>query len=475
MLKVENISFKVGNNNILTNLSIDVEKGEIITFFGKSGCGKSTLLNIISGLLIPTYGIVKLNNTILKEPSQQISFVFQETSLLPFRTVKGNVEFGMELKHISKIEKNKTSTEVLKKVGLYDIKDKYPNRDKLSGGMKQRVEIAGVLADQKEIILMDEPFSALDDITREEMQDFVLKIWKEFNLTILFVTHNKEEAILLSDKIVLMPNKESVLKEIKIMDIKLERPRNINESKFIDYKKILTAHLKKTNEEIVREKYNFRDDELLVLLEEIVNYILSKGVKITYANLEPVIETNVYTISRSIKPEDEHHETCISDGKEIWLHNDLEDVGGIMGRIYDLLHVGCGHLWQWSATAESGFEFYGDYAWEFGSQSFLFATASKISEVWRYEEEASRICMQNLAIILSEKIFTNSFKNKFLDFFNDYCVTDLHYITNYYKTGKVLGFYDDWKFDADKLPTINANISLKNKRRSNKCIPLIKK
>lgn len=247
-LKLENISYCVPLRNgdiheIVKDFSLDVQQGEIVTLFGKSGCGKTTLLNIVSGLLKPTFGRIQYNGNDFNQPSEEIGFVFQETALFPFRTVQSNVEFGLEIKGVKREERRKISNDILKKVGLYNHRNKYPLKDKLSGGMKQRVEIAGVLADQSPVILMDEPFSALDDITREEMQTFVLRIWQEFNKTILFVTHNKDEAILLSDRIVMLPP-SSGHGELQIVTVDLPRPRNPIGVDFLKYKEILSNHLK---------------------------------------------------------------------------------------------------------------------------------------------------------------------------------------------------------------------------------------
>ena len=252
-LTLKNISFEVNNSDtgvhtILKDINFEIKPGEFVTLFGKSGCGKSTLLNIISGLQHNYTGDVLLDGDKAEVPGQHISFVFQEDALFSFRTVQKNIEFGLELKGIGKKERRKIAEDVLKKVGLFEHRKKYPIKDKLSGGMKQRVEIASVLSDQSSVILMDEPFSALDDITREEMQQFLLDVWKEFGKTILFVTHNKDEAIFLSDRILLMGNPNGST-QIKELIVNLERPRNPNTIEFLELKKILSEHLKNNHAE----------------------------------------------------------------------------------------------------------------------------------------------------------------------------------------------------------------------------------
>lgn len=252
MLQVRNISYKVksdkqtGYKHILKDVSFEIQKGAFVTLFGRSGCGKSTLLNIISGLLKPSTGEVVIDGVSQNNNTSKLSFVFQESTLFPFLTVRQNVEFGMRLKNVPKQKRRKKSEYILQKVGLYEYRNKYPAKDKLSGGMRQRVEIAGVLADGNDIILMDEPFSALDDLTRSEMQEFLLSIWKEFDKTIVFVTHNKEEAILLSDRLILMsPFDEIQNNDCKQLEVSMGRPRDLNSSTFLDYKKLLTEHLSK--------------------------------------------------------------------------------------------------------------------------------------------------------------------------------------------------------------------------------------
>lgn len=247
-LTLKNISFEVTNpdrgvHSILKDINFEIKPGEFVTLFGKSGCGKSTLMNIISGLENKYSGDVLLDGNKTENPGEHISFVFQEDALFSFRTVQQNVEFGLELKGIGKSERTRTAEELLKKVGLFEHRKKYPMKDKLSGGMKQRVEIASVLSDQSAVILMDEPFSALDDITREEMQQFLLDVWEEFGKTILFVTHNKDEAIILSDRIFLMSNPNGST-QVKELQVNLDRPRNQNTIEFLRYRNILTEHLK---------------------------------------------------------------------------------------------------------------------------------------------------------------------------------------------------------------------------------------
>lgn len=247
-LILSNISFWVENktlrkkHTIIDTLSLYVKPGEFVTFHGRSGCGKTTLMNIISGLITPSSGKVLLNGCEIKGPSKDIAFVFQESALYPYLTVRENIELGMKMNGVSKKERYHRVNELLKKVGLSEHDYKYSLRNKLSGGMKQRVEIASVLADESKVIIMDEPFGALDSQTRGEMETLILQVWKDFGKIVLFVTHNKNQALILSDKIVLMPHNNTT--PIEEIEIDLPRPRNETDLKFIEYQRILYNHLK---------------------------------------------------------------------------------------------------------------------------------------------------------------------------------------------------------------------------------------
>jgi len=227
------------DEKVLQNITLNIERHEFVSFVGPSGCGKSTLLNLISGLLTPTEGEILMDNDRVLEPQKELGFVFQDYSLFPWLTVFDNVAFGLKM---NKIPKEKISIEVnriLKKVGLWDALKKYPHE--LSGGMQQRTAIARVLANHSDYLLMDEPFGALDYQTRLNMQQFLLQIWRDFKKTILFVTHNVEEAVMLSDRIFLLPlGKENVIKELKI---NIKRPREYFDPQFNSYRKIIIDHL----------------------------------------------------------------------------------------------------------------------------------------------------------------------------------------------------------------------------------------
>lgn len=207
----------------LDHVSLDIEKGEFICLLGPSGCGKSTLLNAIAGFDRITEGSVKINGQEVTQPSVCNVTIFQNYGLLPWRSVLKNVELGLEGKKIPKEERRKIAEKYIDLVGLSNFKDSHPNQ--LSGGMQQRVSIARALAVSPDIIFMDEPFGALDAITRMKLQDDILNISKQENKTIIFVTHDIEEAVFLADRIVVMTPNPGKIKSIVTVPLEHHRER----------------------------------------------------------------------------------------------------------------------------------------------------------------------------------------------------------------------------------------------------------
>jgi NitT/TauT family transport system ATP-binding protein len=205
----------------LHNVSFDVEDGEFICILGPSGCGKTTLLRITAGLETQTSGEITLNGVPIVGPDPKRGMVFQQYSLFPWRTVMDNITFGLEMQGTKKAEARKHVEKYIELVGLEQFKNSYPHE--LSGGMQQRAAIARALANEPEILLMDEPFGALDAQTRNILQDELLKIWEQKHVTFLFVTHSVDEAVFLSDRIVVMTSRPGRVKEIVKVD--LPRPR----------------------------------------------------------------------------------------------------------------------------------------------------------------------------------------------------------------------------------------------------------
>jgi NitT/TauT family transport system ATP-binding protein len=206
---------------VLKDFYLDIEEGEFLSLLGPSGCGKSTFLNILAGLDDYDGGEILLDGKKLQKISFDRGIVFQSYALLPWRTVRKNLEVGLEIRGVPKKERQKIARQYLELVGLSAFENQYPHQ--LSGGMRQRVAIARVLAYHPEILLMDEPFAALDAQTRETLQIELLRIWEADKKTILFVTHSIDEAILLSDRVAFMSARPGYIKEI--INIDLPRPR----------------------------------------------------------------------------------------------------------------------------------------------------------------------------------------------------------------------------------------------------------
>lgn len=246
ILKVDNInlSYKNGEKDkkILEDISFDIKKGEIVSIIGPSGCGKSTLLGAIGGINNNYEGSIIFKGQKIKGPSSKRGYIFQEAALFDWLTVEENIGYGLRLKKISKEEIKRLTSEYIKEIDLEGYEDYYPN--KLSGGMKQRVSLARSLIMNPELLLMDEPFSALDYQTRIEVQGLTMRLWENYKPSIVFVTHDIEEAILLSDKVMVMSKNPGRI--IEIIDIKFKRPRKIDlisDIEFVNIKKKLLKML----------------------------------------------------------------------------------------------------------------------------------------------------------------------------------------------------------------------------------------
>lgn len=199
--------------------SITIEPGEFVCILGPSGCGKSTLMNAVAGYVTPTKGEVRVDGELITKPGQDRGMVFQQYSLLPWKTVYENVAFGPRMAGKGRVEAGSIANTFLNMVGLKKFGSRYPGE--LSGGMQQRVGIARALANYPSVLLMDEPFGALDAQTRLMMQENLLGIWKKFGTTVLFVTHDVDEAIFLSDRVLVMSAAPGRI----IRDLKIELPR----------------------------------------------------------------------------------------------------------------------------------------------------------------------------------------------------------------------------------------------------------
>lgn len=234
ILKLENIcqSFVVKDSvkHAVENVSFEVYDNEFLVLLGPGHCGKTVLMNMIAGLERPINGEIFLDGEKLRGSDKRIGMVFQTLNLMPWRTVMGNVEFGLEVAGVQKAARHEVAQKYIDLVGLTRFEKSYPHE--LSGGMKQRVGIARAYTNNPEILLMDEPFGQLDAQTRYAMQEEILRIWEQEKRTIIFVTNNIEEAVFLADRIILLSNCPASVKQI--YDLKeLQRPRNSTSPEFL--------------------------------------------------------------------------------------------------------------------------------------------------------------------------------------------------------------------------------------------------
>ncbi len=241
-LKLENISqsYIVDDKVIdaVIDVSFSVRESEFLVILGPGRCGKTVLLNMIAGLEKPASGRILLNGEVIKGSDRRIGMVFQKLALMPWKTVMGNVEFGLKIQGKDKKTRQEVAQKFIDLVGLQGFEKSYPNQ--LSGGMKQRVGIARAYSNSSEILLMDEPFGQLDAQTRYAMQNEILRIWETEKRTIIFVTNNIEEALYLADRIILLSKFPAHVKEI--YEINLPRPRDTMDPEFLKLRKIISEN-----------------------------------------------------------------------------------------------------------------------------------------------------------------------------------------------------------------------------------------
>ncbi len=234
-VSVEYITKFFGEIQVLSDVSFVAQEGQFVTIVGPSGCGKTTLLRIIDGLENPDYGQVRIGDRIVSGPAKECAFVFQADSLMPWRTVYDNAKLGMELRGLDIQEYKDRLMELLRLVGLAGFENHYPRQ--LSGGMRQRVNLARALAVDPDVLLMDEPFAALDAQTREIMQTELLRIWSTQRKTVVFITHQLDEAVYLADRVLVMGRKPGVIADD--IDIPFDRPRELSLKRTEDFGKLV--------------------------------------------------------------------------------------------------------------------------------------------------------------------------------------------------------------------------------------------
>jgi ABC-type nitrate/sulfonate/bicarbonate transport system ATPase subunit len=227
-LRIDNVALRFKSRTgtpvtALENISLGVEDKEFSVIVGPSGCGKTSLLRLVAGLIEPTEGAISLDNTSISGPGKDRGMVFQSYTLFPWLTVQDNVEFGLRITGIPAVQRHETSRRYIAQVGLTGFERHYPKQ--LSGGMMQRVALARALANDPAILLMDEPFGALDSQTRSLMQELLLDIWQSSHKTVLFITHDIDESILLGDRVYVMTARPGRIKEM--IEIDLPRPRTV--------------------------------------------------------------------------------------------------------------------------------------------------------------------------------------------------------------------------------------------------------
>jgi NitT/TauT family transport system ATP-binding protein len=225
----------------LTNFTIDIEHNELVCLVGPSGCGKSTFLNLVAGFIEPSEGNLTVDGKPIRGPGPDRGVVFQEDALFPWLTALDNVAFGLEMGGMRRLDARARAYDVLASVGLTGFERHLPKA--LSGGMKQRVAIARVLANDPDVMLFDEPFSALDALTRTTLQNELLQIWERNKRTLLFITHNVEEAVLLATNVAVMTKDVDGGKLVRQIKIEMSRPRDITGSAFNEYKRQIFSEL----------------------------------------------------------------------------------------------------------------------------------------------------------------------------------------------------------------------------------------
>ena len=233
-VSVKGIYKNYGDVEALRDMSLDFPKGQLTSLLGPSGCGKTTLLKIIAGLLQPNQGEVYVNGQLVSEPGPDRAFVFQDFALMPWASVLRNVAFGLELRKVAKSEREDIARKYIKEVGLDGFENSYPHE--LSGGMRQRVGLARALSVDSPVLLMDEPFSAVDEQTRRKFQEDLLQLVKEESKTFIFVTHSIEEAVYVSDQVaILLPRPSRVSEIIKPSSFKNKDVDSIRkDSEYLD-------------------------------------------------------------------------------------------------------------------------------------------------------------------------------------------------------------------------------------------------
>jgi sulfonate transport system ATP-binding protein len=235
-IEVRNLTKKFGDLLVLDEISFNVGEGEFLSIVGPTGCGKTTFLNTLSKLIPSTAGDIFIDGEVADPKKHHLSFVFQEPTCLPWRTVRENVAYGMEVKHVPKAEMEQKLDQIMGMVGLADCAGLYPNQ--ISASMLQRIAVARAFAVNPDLLLMDEPYGQLDVKLRYYLEDELVRLWEHLKSTVIFVTHNIEEAVYVSERILILSNKPAKVKaEVKV---DLPRPRSLIDPRFVEVRKEVT-------------------------------------------------------------------------------------------------------------------------------------------------------------------------------------------------------------------------------------------
>lgn len=239
-IRVDHLTKKFDDLLVLNDISFDVKKGEFLCVVGPTGCGKTTFLNLLTRIYTPTSGELYIDGVPADPKKHNISFAFQEPSAMPWLTVRKNLEFGLKIKKVPKKERNSRIERILKLLGMEHLQDAYPKQ--LSVSEEQRVIIGRAFSTYPDLLLMDEPYGQMDVKMRFYLEDEILKLWKEFGSTVVFITHNIEEAVYLAERVLVLTNKPATIKEN--IPIELQRPRDVTSPEFVELRKYITEQIK---------------------------------------------------------------------------------------------------------------------------------------------------------------------------------------------------------------------------------------
>ncbi len=235
-IRVNNLTKKFGDLTVLNNINFTIKRGELLAIVGPTGCGKTTFLNCLSKLMPTTEGEILIDGEEADPRKHNISYVFQEPTCLPWRTVRENVAYGMEIKGVPRAERMKRADEIMALVGLSSCADLYPNQ--VSASMMQRIAVSRAFAVKPDLLLMDEPYGQLDVKLRYYLEDELVKLWRTLGSTVLFVTHNIEEAVYIAERVLVLTNKPTSVKQEVVID--LPRPRDLVDLKFVELRRQVT-------------------------------------------------------------------------------------------------------------------------------------------------------------------------------------------------------------------------------------------